>query len=225
MPLKIGQMCDVFSYMKDLMYYSQEHPDLGVETSLDRLVMSYKQNPVASMQNLNPQQLAAQQQFLQQNPQLMGMPPNGAQPPGSRTPNAPMPTRPPGMENFVNMSPAMQNSLLPSVAANGSPHITGPSGLNPSLVQTHTPSPAQAHMAPPMVPQASQAGSTASGSGVSQNTSPNQSNKRRRSTVQGVMKDDDGGGEVNGAPVGGGGAQKVKPSPRIGGNKRIKGNQ
>lgn len=208
--------------MKDLMYYTQDHPDCSVRTALERLVATYRQTPVQNMQNLNPQQLAAQQQFLQQN-QQMGMPPNGPQPPGSRTPNAPMVGRPPGMENFVNMSPAMHNSLLPVVAANGSPHLAGPGGLNPALVQTHTPSPAQTHMAPPMVPQASQAGSTASGSGVSQNTSPNQSNKRRRSTVaQHKGGDDDGGGEVNGTQ---GGQTKVKPTPRMGGNKRIKSNQ
>lgn len=220
-----NQFGEIFTLMKDLMYYSQEHPDLPVPLALERLVLSYKQNPPPNMQNLNPQQFAAQQHFLQQNPQMSVMPPNGAQPPGSRTPNAPMPARPPGMvgpvqgmDQFGTMSPAMQNSLLPGVA-NGSPHIAG--GIN--LGQTHTPSPAQAHMAPPMVPQASQAGSTASGSGVSQNTSPNQSNKRRRSTVAALKDDDAGGGEVNGAA--GGGGQKVKPSPRLGGNKRIKGGQ
>jgi len=201
--------------MKDLMYFTQEHQDFSINEATEKLVMTYKQNPAV---NLIPQ-LAAQQQFLQQNPQ-MSLPPNGVQPPGSRTPNQPMPARPPGMpESFANMSPAMQSSLLPGVAANGSPHITGPSGLNPALGQTHTPSPAQAHMAPPMVPQASQAGSTASGSGVSQNTSPNQSNKRRRSAVAGMKAEDDG--EVNGTS---GGQSKVKPSPRLQGNKRIKGN-
>jgi len=200
--------------MKDLIYYSQEHPDSSINAAKEKLVMTYRQSPAPIM---NPQQFATQQ-FMQQNAQ-MGLPPNGVQPPGSRTPNQPMPGRPPGIvENFVNMSPAMQNSLLPGVAPNGSPHITGPSGLNPALGQTHTPSP---HMAPPMMPQASQPGSTASGSGVSQNTSPNQTNKRRRSTVAGMKGEDDGGGEVNGTP---GGQSKVKPSPRLAVSKRIKGN-
>jgi hypothetical protein len=50
---------------------------------------------------------------------------------------------------------------------------------------------------------------------MSVNTSPNMmNNKRRRSTAK--METDDGGGEMNGVP-------KVKQSPRVGGNKRMKG--
>src|SRR5579871_5711341 len=205
--------------MKDLMYFSQEHPEFSVPNAIHVLVDNYK-NQSQVMQH---QQMAAQQQFLQQNPQINMVPNSGGQPPGSRTPNAPMHNRPPGVanENFVNMSPAMQNNLLP--VANGSPHISGPGGLNPgaNLGQTHTPSPAQAHMPPPMAPQASQAGSAASGSGMSQNTSPNQSTKRRRSTVAGMKSEDDGGGgDVNGTPSGG---QGKKATPRLT-NKRVKGN-
>jgi hypothetical protein len=200
--------------MKDLMYFSQDNPDLSVPNAMKELVKSYRPNMQTPM---NAQQMAAQQQFLQQNPQLNMAPNSVGQPPGSRTPAA-MHTRTPG----VNMSPAMPNGRLP-VAANGSPHMSGPSGLNPgaNLVQTHTPSPAQPHMAPPMVPQASQAGSAASGSGMSQNTSPNQGNKRRRSAVQMKAEDDGGGGEINGTS-GGGQVKKAAPTPRMG-NKRIRG--
>ena len=103
-------------------------------------------------------------------------------------------------------SPAMAHLGLPN--AQGSPHLGGP---------VHTPSPAQNHMAGPvaMVHQQSQQGSNLSGSQVtSANTSPNVTNKRRRASA--VKVEDDGGGpEVNGA-------NKVKPSPRIGG-KRQKG--
>jgi hypothetical protein len=209
--------------MKDLMHFSQEHPEFSVSKAMNVLVDTYKQN--SSQNPIHSQQIAAQQQFLQQNLQMNMAPNTGGQPPGSRTPNAPMHNRPPGVanENFVNMSPAMQHSLLP-VAANGSPHISGPGGLNSgaNLGQTHTPSPAQPHMPPPMVPQASQAGSAASGSGMSQNTSPNQSSKRRRSTVQGMKSEDDGGGgDVNGTP---GGGQGKKMTPRTAVNKRMKGN-
>jgi len=72
-----------------------------------------------------------------------------------------------------------------------------------------------------MVAQQSQQGTNTSGSqGTSANTSPNVSNKRRRSTVK--LEVDDGGGhaEVNGS--GPPGATKVKASPRVGG-KRQKG--
>ena len=209
--------------MKDLMHFSQEHPELSVSRAIHVLVESYK-NPPQVMQHPLNSQMVAQQQFLQQNPQINMASNIGGQPPGSRTPNPPIHNRPPGVatENFVNMSPAMQNTLLP-VAANGSPHISGPGGLNPAanLGQAHTPSPAQAHMPPPMAPQASQAGSAASGSGMSQNTSPNQSTKRRRSTVAQMKSEDDGGGgDVNGTPSGG---QGKKATPRIT-NKRMKAN-
>jgi hypothetical protein len=101
----------------------------------------------------------------------------------------------PGLPPNQFMSPAMQNGLLP----NG--HMSSPSLMQ----QNHTPSPASHAMAH----QQSQSSNTAS-----VNTSPNVNNKRRRSTAK--IDPDDGGGDVNGAP-------KVKPSPRIGGNKRVKG--
>jgi hypothetical protein len=102
---------------------------------------------------------------------------------------------PPGMPpNHQFMSPAMQTQMLPNGV--GSPHL---------MQQNHTPSPAS-H---PMVAQHSQSSNTAS-----MNTSPSINNKRRRSTAK--MDGDDGGGDMNGAP-------KVKASPRVGGNKRIKG--
>jgi hypothetical protein len=209
--------------MKDLMYFSQEHPEFTVPKAIQVLVETYKQNPPVMQHPINSQQMAAQQQFLQQNPQINMAPNSGGQPPGSRTPNAPMHNRLPGVanENFVNMSPAMQHNLLP---VNGSPHISGLGGLNPgaNLGQTHTPSPAQApHMPPPMAPQSSQAGSAASGSGMSQNTSPSQNTKRRRSTVAGMKSEDDGGGgDINGTPSGG---QGKKATPRIQ-HKRVKAN-
>lgn len=102
----------------------------------------------------------------------------------------------PGLPPNQFMSPAMQNGLLP----NG--HMSSPSLMQ----QNHTPSPASLAMAH----QQSQSSNTAS-----VNTSPNVNNKRRRSTAK--MDLDDGGGDANGAT-------KVKPSPRLGGNKRVKGN-
>lgn len=137
-----------------------------------------------------------------QNPQV-GLPQgnfNGVGPQGvsgQRTPGMN------GPHQFA--SPAMQNLGLPP---QGSPHIGGPA---------HTPSPAHMHMAGPvaMVHQHSQQGSNLSGSqGASANTSPNVTTKRRRPS--GIKLEDDGG-EMNGTA-----ANKVKPSPRIGG-KRQKG--
>jgi hypothetical protein len=119
--------------------------------------------------------------------------------PGQRTPGLN------GPNQFA--SPALAHLGLPP--GQGSPHLGGP---------VHTPSPAQNHLAGPvaMVHQQSQQGSNLSGSQVtSANTSPNVTNKRRRTSVK--VEDDGGGPEVNGA-----GANKVKPSPKVGG-KRQKG--
>jgi hypothetical protein len=87
-----------------------------------------------------------------------------------------------------------------------SPHVQNallPNGLNGSPGMMHTPSPSS-HA---MVKQQSTSSHTAS-----VNTSPNMNNKRRRSTVKMDMDDGDG---MNGT--------KVKQSPRVGGNKRMKG--
>lgn len=123
-----------------------------------------------------------------------GMPQPHAMPQGARTPSG-MGQGPP--HQF--MSPAMANSLLPNAAMNGSPHL---------MQQNHTPSPASL----PMQAQHSHQGSSAT---ASVNTSPNvTNNKRRRSTAK-IEPDDGGGPEMNGTV-------KVKPSPRMGGNKRMK---
>lgn len=76
--------------------------------------------------------------------------------------------------------------------------------------QTGSPAPMAAPM---MIPQHSQQGTNSSA--ASANTSPNVSAKRRRSAVK--MEDEGGGqGEVNGG-------NRVKASPRVGGNKKLKG--
>jgi hypothetical protein len=91
------------------------------------------------------------------------------------------------------MSPALTNQLLP------------PNGMAGSPGMMHTPSP-NSHASHAMVKQQSTSSHTAS-----VNTSPNLQNKRRRSTAK--MDGDDG--EMNGT--------KVKASPRVGVNKRMKG--
>jgi hypothetical protein len=132
------------------------------------------------------------------NPALLQMQQQGM----NRMPNGPMMAQQSGAEGFLAMSPAMQATML----SNGSPHLAGVA--NPmGMVQ----SPAQSHMAPPMTAQQSQQGSN---SGPSTNSSPHLQSKRRRSTAQVKAED---GSDPNGT-----GGKKVKQSPHIGGNKRVK---
>jgi hypothetical protein len=87
-----------------------------------------------------------------------------------------------------------------------SPHMQSqllPNGMTGSPGMMHTPSP-NSHQ---MVKQQSTSSHTAS-----VNTSPNMAGKRRRSTAKMDMDDGDG---MNGT--------KIKQSPRVGGNKRMKG--
>ena len=122
-------------------------------------------------------------------------PPLQRNPSGPRTPGA----VPPGQ--FV--PGGVVGLSVPPAAMNGSPHV----------MQNHVPSPAQAHG----LVVHSQSGPTSAAT-VNATTSPNINNKRRRSQA----KFEDDGVEVNGAPPAG--AQKIKASPRVGGNKRSKAN-
>lgn len=210
--LEVGE---TIGNMQELMAYSQQNPHLYPSQAISNLVsqLSVQPQPGFPQQQLPPNQQQRQQQG--------NLPPNATQliqqqalqqhqqqqqqqnlPPGARTPSGlGQPGVPP---NHQFMSPAMANLSLPS-AINGSPHL---------MQNTHTPSPAQTHN---LIAQHSQQGPSSS-AGASANTSPNVNNKRRRSTVK--VEGDDGGGEVNG--TGGGGGPKVKQSPRVGGNKRVK---
>lgn len=189
--------------MQDLMDFSKEHPELRVSDALDRLVQSYQSANAQSAANFAQNQMNVNGVA---NSNFPGGPAgNNMMQAGGRSANL---QRPDG--TWATMSPAMQPSFLPGNQANGSPHLS--TGSNTLSMNTHTPSPHQSNMAPPMAPQLSQQGSAA---GASANTSPNVSGKRRRSTVQGV-KAEDGDGVVNGA------GPKVKQSPRMGGNKRMK---
>ena len=177
------------------MAHYQENPNLNPPQAMLNWVNLMSSNPAMQQQNAGQMQGGN----MPQNPMMQqGIPSQQQQlPPGARTPSG---MGQPGIaQNHQFMSPAMANSLLPGATMNGSPHL---------MHQTHTPSPAS-HASHAMVAQHSQSSNTAS-----VNTSPNVTNKRRRSTAK---VEDDGGGDMNGVP-------KVKPSPRIGGNKRIKGN-
>jgi hypothetical protein len=128
----------------------------------------------------------------------------------SNTNPAPM-----GQQNPGQPGPMQQPNMAPGARPSGpgqnpqmfmSPHVQNsllPNGMTGSPGMIHTPSP-NSHA---MVKQQSTSSHTAS-----VNTSPNMQNKRRRSTAK--MDMDDGEG-MNGT--------KVKQSPRVGGNKRMKG--
>jgi hypothetical protein len=119
--------------------------------------------------------------------------PGHPQMPGHPNQMMPQGARPPGSGQMF-MSPALSNQLLP------------PNGMTGSPGMMHTPSP-NSHASHAMVKQQSTSSHTAS-----VNTSPNMKNKRRRSTAK---MDLDDGEHMNGT--------KVKASPRVGGNKRMKG--
>lgn len=136
--------------------------------------------------------------MMSNNPSAMNPTPIINQP----NPNMPQPNmqqiRPPGPGQ-----PGSQNHQFMSPALQ---HQLLPNGINGSPHFSHTPSPAS-HA---MVKQQSTSSHTAS-----VNTSPNMSTKRRRSMAK--IDLDDGSGDMNGA-------NKVKQSPRVGGNKRMKAN-
>lgn len=171
-------------------------------------------NQPSSMNPGQMQQPNHAQMALQRNGMVQGFPP------GSGTPGQGHMQLPGQQGNFS--SPSVPNMNLPMhmnggqmMMMNGSPHIGHPGlpgglapGHNLHLGQTHTPSPAQSHMAaPPMMPQHSAQGTNSSA--ASANTSPNMTTgKRRRSAVK--LENDDGMEPAS---------QRVKASPRVGGKK------
>lgn len=153
---------------------------------------------------------SALEQYVAQVSQAAILNPS-ALPPTSRTPS---------LNTFTLSSPAANQMPLPDGA---NPHIANVQNINMGGVQN---SPAAGNMqATAMALQQSQQGSS---SGVSANTSPNASNKRRRPSIkEEEIGQVNGTGPVNqggpqGQTLGGNPGSKVKPSPRIGG-KRQKG--
>lgn len=218
--LQYLEIAETMFFMQDLMAHSQEK-SLRPMDAVRSYTASFEE-PTS-----NPQQnpgMQAQQQFQQNQMQMnMQRAGNGPFPMGNRTPMQPHMQLPPGQQ--ANFSPAMSQMGIPMnhlngpMPMNGSPHIAHQQGLpgglmpnhNLNLGPTHTPSPHQSNMAaPPMIPQHSQQGTNSSA--ASANTSPNTAQKRRRSQVK-AESDDIGDG--NGGP-------RVKASPRVGGNKKVK---
>jgi hypothetical protein len=221
--LKYLEISETLSNMQELMIFQQQHPELKPSQALEALVASYPQREQQPGFQ-GPNQQPGHPGQMMQRPQ-MGMPPNQnpalqqqqahahAQqgqmngPPAARTPGGG-----PYMAAPYGASPHMANLGLPN-AMNGSPHMGTPMGVPGGSVGAHTPSPATSHMqAPGMVSQHSQQG-TPIATGTA-GASPNISNKRRRSTVK--AEED---GDVNGvAPA------RVKQSPRVPSNKKLKNN-
>ena len=184
------------------MAFAQERR-LRPDAAMDALVTQYQREggPNSDMQQANQQG----------NPQI-NLPPNGV-PVGNRTPSMQHMQIPNMQGGNQFSSPSVSNLSLPMQngipGMNGSPHLANNPGLAPNMnmPNSHRPSPHQSNMAaPPMMPQHSQQGTNSSA--ASANTSPNVNNKRRRSTVK--MEGDEGGGDGNQ------GANRVKPSPRMG---------
>jgi hypothetical protein len=170
--------------MQELISYSKENPALSFPEAIDSLVQGMKAQNMAQGAMQMPGAHAAMMQHMQQA--------------AAGRLNGPM-----------NMSPAMQHGLLPNVAANGSPHLSNmpnPMAMTAANMagNPHTPSPGQPNMAPPMAAQQSLTGSVP---GVSANSSPGVSGKRRRSTAP-VKNEDDG--DMNGTTL-----KKIKPSPQL----------
>lgn len=193
------------SCLGDLMLFSRQHPQLTPRQALNALVNQIQAQQQMQQQHMVHQVAAAaavaNAQGMQNNQQGHSGGPNvGAG--GPQMHNSPHMGMIPGMVG----SPAVgEGRLVPP-----SPHIG------------QTPSPANQLQAPGQQPQqhpisnSSSQNSTTVGSA---NTSPNQSNKRRRpSTSQNVKTENEEGNETkNNGPTN----MVVKPSPRIN-NKRIK---
>lgn len=223
------QIGETFFFMRDLMDYSQKN-ELRPNDALNQMMTQFDDQQQMAQQGQQGQQGQPGQfnqpsnmgagQMQQPNHAQMALQRNGMVqgfPPGSGTPSQGHMQLPGQQANFS--SPSVPNMNLPmhmngQMVMNGSPHIGHPGlpgglapGHNMHLGQTHTPSPAQSHMAaPPMMPQHSAQGTNSSV--ASANTSPNVTGKRRRSQVK--LENDDGMEPAS---------QRIKASPRVGGKK------
>ncbi|KAI5786701.1 LIM-domain binding protein-domain-containing protein [Pyronema domesticum] len=248
--LSLLENAETLSQMKDLITFSQQNPHLGPTQALTQLVnnqmmhqQALQQQQSMAQQHQQAQQQQAQAQHLQQQAQAQQQAQQQhaqqqQQQHAQGMPNGPMARAGmPGGPGVGGMPPQLGISMANSPSVTGdirmggvqSPHIVGGGA---------TPSPAQNHMqAPGMIAQHSQhqhptsnPSSNTSTTVGSANTSPNQTNKRRRvSTINNVKNDADldGAGDGIGAINGGAAAAAAaaqhnkKQSPR-GGVKRTK---
>lgn len=232
--------------MRDLFSFSHANPHFTPRQALQAIVnqqqqVQHQQQQLAHQhaQHAAMQQQAAMQQHQQQqaahaNAMAQGLQPQQGHPGGPGGPGGPGMPHGPGQQHQI-MANGLPIGLTRSPSANEirmgvppSPHLSG-GGVGGGGGPGTTPSPAQNHIqAPGLVQQHSQQGhptsnpsSQTSTTVGSANTSPNQTNKRRRASTAGEVKQSDEMGDVG---VNGNANNKVKQSPRVGGNKRLKTN-
>ncbi|RPB01006.1 hypothetical protein L873DRAFT_1827374 [Choiromyces venosus 120613-1] len=220
------EISETISQMRDLFSFSQSNPTLAPRQALQTFV-SQQQQHAQQQQQQHAQHLAnqhAQQQHQQQQAHAAVMAATqGLQAPQGHPGGPGMPQHP-GHQGMPGGVPVGMNSPSADGMRMGvppSPHMGG--GGGPGT----TPSPAHNHIqAPGLVQQHSQQAhptsnpsSQTSTTVVSANTSPNTNKRRRASTTSNVKNEGDDENGVNGAQN-----NKIKQSPRVGGNKRVKGN-
>lgn len=202
------EISETISNMRDLFAFSQGNPHLPPKAALNSLVMQLQQSQQIQAQNQQMQH-AAQVAAANASQALQNQQghPNGPNGPGQMHPSPHMNLVPGGMAN----SPSVSDARLGIPA---SPHVGH--GQTPSPAQNHLQAPGLAQQHSQQQHPTSNPSSQTSTTVGSANTSPNQTNKRRRpSSSQNVKNEDDGDvGNPN---------QKVKQSPR-GANKRTKVN-
>ena len=214
------------SQMRDLFSFSQSNPALVPRQALQTFVSQHQQQQQHAQQHLANQH--AQQQQQQAHAAVMAATAQGLQAaqghPGGHAGGPGMlqhPGQHQGMPGGVSVGMNSPSADGMRMGVPPSPHMGG--GGGPGT----TPSPAQNHIqAPGLVQQHSQQAhptsnpsSQTSTTVVSANTSPNTNKRRRASTTSNVKNEGDDENGVNGAQN-----NKIKQSPRVGGNKRVKGN-
>ncbi|KAG0125197.1 LIM-domain binding protein-domain-containing protein [Tuber indicum] len=228
--LQCLEISETMSQMRDLFNYSHLNPALAPRQALQSFVSQQQQQQHAQQQHLANQH--AQQQQQQQQQQQAQAAVMAATAPGLQVQQGhPGGHAGPGMLQHPGQHLGVPGGVpvgMNSPSADGmrmgvppSPHMGG--GGGPGT----TPSPAQNHIqAPGLVQQHSQQAhptsnpsSQTSTTVVSANTSPNTNKRRRASTASNVKNEGDDENGVNGAQN-----NKIKQSPRVGGNKRVKGN-
>ncbi|KAF3911494.1 hypothetical protein ABW20_dc0107094 [Dactylellina cionopaga] len=191
--VKLLELAETLSSMRDLFGFSQQNPSLDPKQVLQAYVQQLQNQQIAHQQSIAHAQQQHAQQMLQQQQQQQH-----AQ-----------------QQQMLAMgTPHMQNSVPPGMQ--GSPAMPNSPHLSQNGIPGATPSPAQSHLqAPGMVAQHSQQHHGANGANgatpTNPSASPNVTNKRRRASTAGVKTEAPDDGDVPVPPP-----AKVKQSPRTG---------
>ncbi|KAF8460258.1 LIM-domain binding protein-domain-containing protein [Kalaharituber pfeilii] len=228
MVIRFLETAETLSCMSDLMMFSRQHPSLTPRNALDTYVRQLQTQQQIQQHHLHQQQLQQQQlqqQQLQQQQlqqQHMAQAAAAANAQGMQNQQQGHPGGPNAGAGGPQMHHSPHMSMVPGMAgsqATGEGRLVTPSpliGQAPSPAANQLQAPGQQPQQHPISNPSSQNSTTVG----SANTSPNQSNKRRRpSNSQNVKNEgDDGNDTANGQKM------IVKPSPRMGTNKRVKTN-